>query len=105
MDIYRIYYSNVYDLILHAISLMPLSPFYTLNKYKDFVYFYEPFSEGIILHYSKANFEPSIYIFDATKLELKKQASMPKFIEQGSYILVLKKIDEDTLFREALEES
>ncbi|HLI46371.1 MAG TPA: hypothetical protein VKU94_04180 [Geobacterales bacterium] len=105
METYRIFYSNIYDLILYAISLFPISPFYTLNRYKDYIYFYESISDGVALHYSKTNLEPAIYIFDTTKLELRKQSSMPKFIEQGCYILVIKKIDEDTLFLEALEES
>lgn len=105
MEVYKIHYANVFDLILHVISLMPLSPFYTLNRYKDFVYFYEAMSDSITLHYAKANIEPAIYVFDTSKLELKKQNALPKFVEHGCYIVIFKKIEEDSLLSETLEES
>ncbi len=103
MEFYKIYYENVYDLIFHLVSTMPFSPFYTLNKLKDITYFYEAYAESITLHYTKSNIEPAIYVFDSSKLELKKQSSLPKFVEHGCYIVVLKKIGEDSLLKEILE--
>lgn len=103
MEVYRIFYENIFDLIFHAISLMPLSPFYTLNRFKDLAYFYEAISDSITLHYAKSNIEPAIYLFDSSRLELIKQKSLPRFTEHGCYIVIFKKIEEDTLLKEILE--
>jgi len=103
METYKIEYSSIYDLIFYLISIQGLMPFYTLKVYKGYVYFYEMLGECITLHYTKSNIESGIYIFDTLKINLKKQESIPKIIEQNQFIIIFNKLEKDTLFNEIIE--
>jgi hypothetical protein len=104
MDITLIQYKNIYDLIFSLISEYSLQPFYTLNKYKGIVYFYEAIAEVPAIHYTKFDIESGTYIYDIIKNNLIKQENMPKFTEQGQFVIIIKALMKDTLVDSILEQ-
>jgi len=104
MEVYKIKFKNVADLICHVISATTiLLPFYTLNFYKGYVYFTEFIGECAVIYYTKSEITPSVYIFDATNFSLKKHQGIPKFTEQNQYIIYINEVEKDDLFEQEIE--
>lgn len=105
MEIYKINYASISDLLFHIITSFSLMPFYSLYLFKGYAYIYEIISESLIIfHYTKTNLEAGIYVFNATNFELKKQSSFPKFTEANQFVIIFKKILNDAILEEFLEE-
>jgi|ECHnycMinimDraft_1075156.scaffolds.fasta_scaffold00079_21 hypothetical protein len=103
MDITLIKYKDIYDLIYALLSEHPLQPFYTLNKYRGYVYFYEAIAEIPAIYYVQSDIEDGTYLFDIIKKSLIKQERIPKITEQGQFLLILKSLLKDSLIDDVFD--